>query len=212
MAAENDDGRRRRARKLPAAVRSEAIVEAAIAAFSRTGYYGTSARAVAAEAGVSEPTVFQYYKTKKELYVAALTAASLPIFAFWQEVVSRPEDPIKRLQTLSFQFLDQILADPAKPQLLFGALSTKGDADIEAFVKMGQETFHAFVAQILREGVEQGIFRRYLDVSNEAWRFLGLGVGICMLALLDKQDELNSPSIWRWGDAFRDSILNHETR
>ncbi|MBZ0252979.1 MAG: TetR/AcrR family transcriptional regulator, partial [Candidatus Methylomirabilis sp.] len=53
---------RARARKLPAAERSEGILAAAIRVFSSKGYYGTATREIAEAAGVSEPTVFQYYK------------------------------------------------------------------------------------------------------------------------------------------------------
>lgn len=201
---------RARARKLPAAERSEGILGAAIKVFSSKGYYGTATREIAEAAGVSEPTVFQYYKTKKDLFLAAISAAAMPFLAFWQETAEGPKDPVTKLQALGFDFVDRMLNEPSKARLLLTAIATIGDPDIEGFVRAGQDAFHAIVAGILQDGMARAVFRDDLDVSNEAWRFQGLGFAMCTLLLLEKAEELRSDNIWRWGDAFRDSILKRD--
>jgi len=49
-----------------------AILDAARAVFSRDGYAATSVDDVAAEAGIAKGTVYLYFKSKEELYLAAL--------------------------------------------------------------------------------------------------------------------------------------------
>lgn len=48
------------------------MLSAAIREFARTGYRGTSVRAVAERAGISEAYVFRLFGDKRELFVAAL--------------------------------------------------------------------------------------------------------------------------------------------
>ncbi len=58
--------------RLSADERRDEIVAAAMAEFSRTGYYGTSTDAIAKRAGVSQPYLFQLFGTKKDLFIAAV--------------------------------------------------------------------------------------------------------------------------------------------
>jgi AcrR family transcriptional regulator len=57
-----------------------AILDAARTVFSREGYAATSVDEVAAEAGIAKGTVYLYFKSKEELYLAAL-ARDLRMFA-----------------------------------------------------------------------------------------------------------------------------------
>jgi AcrR family transcriptional regulator len=50
----------------------DAILDAARTVFSREGYAATSVDDVAAEAGIAKGTVYLYFKSKEELYLAAL--------------------------------------------------------------------------------------------------------------------------------------------
>ena len=49
-----------------------AILDAARAVFSRDGYAASSVEEVAAEAGIAKGTVYLYFSSKEELYLAAL--------------------------------------------------------------------------------------------------------------------------------------------
>ena len=49
-----------------------AILDAARAVFSRDGYAASSVDEVAAEAGIAKGTVYLYFKSKEDLYLAAL--------------------------------------------------------------------------------------------------------------------------------------------
>ena len=52
--------------------KTEAILNAARAVFSRHGFDATTVDAVAAEAGIAKGTVYLYFKSKEDLYAAAL--------------------------------------------------------------------------------------------------------------------------------------------
>jgi AcrR family transcriptional regulator len=52
-----------------AQVRREAVLEAAIVEFARTGLAGTSTQAIADRAGISQPYLFRLFPTKKALFI-----------------------------------------------------------------------------------------------------------------------------------------------
>jgi len=52
--------------------RERAILEAALKVFAATGYTGTKMDAVAAEAGVTKPTLYSYFPSKESLFQAMM--------------------------------------------------------------------------------------------------------------------------------------------
>src|ERR1700759_3030165 len=50
--------------------RREEIVEIALRHFADGGYHGTSTEAIAREAGISQPSLFRLFRTKRELFMA----------------------------------------------------------------------------------------------------------------------------------------------
>ncbi|MEP6800056.1 MAG: helix-turn-helix domain-containing protein [Lapillicoccus sp.] len=70
------------------------VLEAAMRAFARSGYAGTSTDAVAREAGVSQPYVVRIFGTKLELFLAVFDRAMAAIGqAFVEELARAPFDP-----------------------------------------------------------------------------------------------------------------------
>jgi AcrR family transcriptional regulator len=64
---------RRKRQRLPAAERREQVINAAKAVFIRKGFHGTKTRDLAEEAGVNEATLFLYFKSKQDIFNAAIT-------------------------------------------------------------------------------------------------------------------------------------------
>ena len=60
-----------RAKRLSASDRKLQIIESAIGLFGKDGLKGTTTKALADAAGVSEGTIFKHFPTKKALYLAA---------------------------------------------------------------------------------------------------------------------------------------------
>ena len=60
-----------RARRLSASDRKLQIIESAIGLFGKDGLKGTTTKALADAAGVSEGTIFKHFPTKEAVYMAA---------------------------------------------------------------------------------------------------------------------------------------------
>jgi AcrR family transcriptional regulator len=78
--------------RMSAEDRREQVLAAAMKAFARTGYAGTSTDAVAREAGVSQPYVVRMFGTKREMFLAVFEQAADRIEAAFRGVLdSRPD-------------------------------------------------------------------------------------------------------------------------
>ena len=58
--------------RLTADERREAVIAAAAVEFASGGFAGTSTEAIARRAGVSQPYMFQLFRTKKDIFLAAV--------------------------------------------------------------------------------------------------------------------------------------------
>lgn len=56
--------------------RKASIVQAAIRLFGEKGFRGTTTREIAAAVGVSEPVLYEHFKTKSDLYAAIIDSTS----------------------------------------------------------------------------------------------------------------------------------------
>lgn len=62
--------------RLTASERRASILEAALKLFSERGFRGTTTRELAQAVGVTEPVLYEHFKTKSELYAALIDAKS----------------------------------------------------------------------------------------------------------------------------------------
>ncbi|TCP24126.1 TetR family transcriptional regulator [Scopulibacillus darangshiensis] len=77
--------------------RKEEILEAGLEVFSKRGYYNTTTALIAEEAGISQPYVFRFFKTKEELFISALDRAFERILQTFKNVESSPEQLVAKM-------------------------------------------------------------------------------------------------------------------
>src|SRR5947209_8557708 len=89
---------RPRPERISGAERREEILEAAVAEFALKGLHGTSTEAIAARVGVSQPYLFHFYGTKKDLFLAAVARGFDRVQEVFEAAVrSDPEDKLKAM-------------------------------------------------------------------------------------------------------------------
>jgi AcrR family transcriptional regulator len=65
--------------------------------FAEKGYYNTTTALIAEKAGISQPYIFRFYKTKEELFVAVLDRAFERILQTFQNVESSSEQIVANM-------------------------------------------------------------------------------------------------------------------
>ena len=74
------------------------IVDAALVQFERHGFQATSLEQIAAEADMGKSTLYDYFKSKEELFTAAIEAASDQWISAIERIIAENDDPLERLE------------------------------------------------------------------------------------------------------------------
>ncbi len=77
--------------------RKEEILEAGLEVFAKRGYYNTTTAHIAEKAGISQPYVFRFFKTKEELFITALERAFERILHTFKNVDAAPEQLVEEM-------------------------------------------------------------------------------------------------------------------
>jgi AcrR family transcriptional regulator len=111
--------------RLTAAERSEQLISAAVTAFSRGGYAGTTTDEVAHLAGVSQPYVIRIFRTKQALFIAAVQRACSQVDVHFRAAAER--EPT--LESLGRAY-DGLLAEPELVTLMLHGFTASADPAI----------------------------------------------------------------------------------
>lgn len=138
------------------------IIEAAMAVFARTGYLRAKIKDVADEAGVGKGTVYEYFRSKQELFL------EMGEYLFEQylenqkknlELVSSPEE---QLRTLIVSTLEQTALWAGFAYLTFdiwSEMDRKGEQNTFRLLKTGVlERTVDVISEYVREGQARGVF------------------------------------------------------
>ena len=118
--------------RMPAAKRQNDIIEKAIQVLADGNNYRSATTAkIAREAGVSEPTIYKYFGSKKELFLAVLERIRDDMLSEWRQVASGIREPDKALRTLASYHYRFIQENKAIEKILFQAVSEVDDPDIK---------------------------------------------------------------------------------
>ena len=88
------------------AAKTSEIAQAALAVFLNTGYAQTGIEQIAQEAGIGKSTVYEYYKTKEELFLAAIMEGAEDWITDLQEIGGKTSDPVQRLSLIAELYLE----------------------------------------------------------------------------------------------------------
>jgi len=143
----------------------EKILDVAEALFARRGFAGVGLREVADQVGLGKSSLFHHFRNKVQLYLEVLLRVLGRIDERMRPALAAPGPPIERLDRGLDALIDALAEHPASARLLL-----RGLVEDEAFpADLGPEgdTVERRIAELLggiqgllREGIEQGAFRR----------------------------------------------------
>ena len=150
---------RRQRRK---AERPAEILAAALAEFSSQGFAATRLDDVAARAGITKGTIYVYFPSKEDLFVATLKELSRPLT---DHLCALTDDPARSAMEILREHLAfvaaRIVQDPVGREL-FQILLAEGQrfpTVIRRWYAEIMEPATRSIAAVLRRGVERGEFR-----------------------------------------------------
>ena len=172
------------------ASRKEHLINTALRLFERDGYHATGIDKILAEAGVAKMTLYNHFRSKDELILAALRARDSRFRNdVMKELAARSHDPAERL-VLVFDVLADWFEQPG----------FSGDVFINAAAEYADpaDPIHAAVAEHKR------LFAAYLREQAEAAGASNPDELAAQLALL-MEGAITTAHISRSGQAARDA-------
>ncbi|MGH9627247.1 MAG: TetR/AcrR family transcriptional regulator [Bryobacteraceae bacterium] len=161
--------------RLSSEERRATIVESAARLFAEKGFRGTTTRQLAAAAGVSEPVLYEHFKTKDDLYSAIIDAKSkegIDAFSVMSEQYLTTNDDSGFFLKVGEMILEWYVADPTFIRLLlFSNLEAHYLKDL--FHERQAERFFRILSTYIERRIEQGAMRP-VDPVLAARAFLGM--------------------------------------
>jgi AcrR family transcriptional regulator len=125
--------------RLTADERREEVIAAAAVEFAGGGFAGTSTAAIARRAGVSQPYLFQLFRTKKDLFVATVRDSFVRITRRLEESAKTASaaglDTDQVLDAMGHAYIDMLVADRDQLRLQLHAYAACSDPDIQGAVR-----------------------------------------------------------------------------
>ncbi|MCM3714573.1 TetR/AcrR family transcriptional regulator [Alkalihalobacillus oceani] len=145
--------------------RKEEILEAGLEVFAKRGYYNTTTAHIAERAGISQPYVFRFFKTKEELFIAALDRAYERILQAFKNVDADQEQLVAKM-IAAYEELSELYPNEVALQVI--GISVTENAVRNAAQK-GLSSIRSYTLERFKEaGIK--------NVESEVTTFLARGI------------------------------------
>jgi AcrR family transcriptional regulator len=120
-------------KRVPAAERRDALIEAAVHHFAHGGLQGTKVSAIAADVGVAQPYVFSLFPTKRDLFLGAVNRCFEKVSAQFEEAAEAfdrngPQEPEEdKLKAIGHGYMGAMADNPDQLLLQLQAYAACGD-------------------------------------------------------------------------------------
>jgi AcrR family transcriptional regulator len=165
------------------------ILEAAIAAFARKGVGNTRIAEIAAEAGTGKGTIYEYFRSKEQLFQEAFGRFLQQISAEVEQRLLPLTDPGEKLAVFIQATVDSYLnyGDRADIFLDFWAESIRRRNEVLDLMKQVYDQYRQHIVSLLEEGIEAGAFKN-MDTSLVASLIAGALDGLLLQWIMDRED------------------------
>ncbi len=174
--------------------------------FAAQSYQKVGTADVAKAVGVSEPALYRYFSSKKELFLATLRSTAPKLLDVWQEIASDVDDPLETLWSIGVSYYDHLQGHAGNMKLQFQALSEADDPEIREALRENFGSFVDFVAETLDEGKRRGIVRSDIDSRLVAWQFLGIGLTLDLIHMLGFESEMDRGKAEAWSRLYQEVV------
>lgn len=176
------------------AERRQQILQAAWRCFAQHGYENTTMDQIAEVLPFSKALVYYYFDSKRDIFLALLGEWANGVVARWNDLLSANDPPDAKLRKCIHFAVEILTEDPDLPRVemeFWGQLHR--EPAVTATIREIYAAFRAELAGIIREGIDQGLFRQ-VDPEALAAFMVGAYDGLALQAVADPE-ALDWPAI-----------------
>jgi AcrR family transcriptional regulator len=135
-----------------AAVRREAVLDAATHEFAAKGFHGASTEDIARAAGISQPYLFRLFGSKKELYLAAARRGVDELYEVFSNA-ARGKSGREALRAMGGAY-GEVMQDRDRLMLMLKCWTSSDDPDILRLARTGWREIVELAEQLSGESAE----------------------------------------------------------
>lgn len=169
--------------------RRRQILDVALTAFSTSGYHNTSMTDIADALSMTKPVVYQYFDSKRELYLELLQEVRDQLVTSVTEVLTETGEPRAQVENGIVAYLSWVANNPAAFSLLFDS-SERVDVEVDDIVSEFEEAAANAIAPFITA-----------DISAEDQHTFAIGI-VGMVETVSRQ-------VIRKGHPFNPETLGH---
>lgn len=162
----------------PAPSRRDEILEIAATVFARQGVNSTTVRDIADEAGILSGSLYHHFESKDQMVediIRPAIEADLERYAQLAQSDLRPDESIPSLFEIALTFIER---QPAVAAIMANSFHQLRRMERFDFLNSYSDSVRQAWSDVLRKGVEQGVFRDDLDVDMAYKAMMGSVIGV----------------------------------
>lgn len=140
------------------------IIKIARIHFTNDGYEKTSMAEIAKEIGIVEGTIYRYFKTKRDVLIKVVETWYEESLADYDENLNGIMGIKNRLRFMIWHHLTTLKKDPQLANLMVKHIRSSTDYEQTACFQLNRK-YANHVAEVIQEGIEDGIFREDLNIT-----------------------------------------------
>ena len=162
------------AQKFGTDIRQQQIVQAALSLISSHGLKGLSIAGIASRVGLVPSAIYRHFKNKEQVIDAILDLIRERLLENIKVVTEGTSGVLERLRRLLMLHIQLLRENQGILRVVFSEEVMNGQPERKAKVHHTVETYLGAVADMVRQGQEEGVIRRGLAADSVSVAFLGM--------------------------------------
>ncbi|NWQ41873.1 TetR/AcrR family transcriptional regulator [Bacillus sp. EB106-08-02-XG196] len=178
-------------KRMPAEKRKRVIIRAAIEVFSESNYRVAKISEIATRAGVTDPMIYKFFKSKSVLFQEILKKTSSKTLKefleqdfFYMEKIVCKEDFRLAVEKSLFSYFASMEKYRKEIKIYFQALSEVDEPDVEKVLKDSYQNYASLYESMLQKGAEANIIQLEMSAKAIAWDIIGFTIHQSTLFLM----------------------------
>ena len=172
--------------------RYEHLILSSIDVFARTNYEKATTALIAREAGMAEGTLYKYFPSKKELFLACCRFVEEKLLERYRQIYVETKDkPVEYLKRVARSYFDFVIENPNMRKFLAFILNNSFDADfrdeLERFVRLNVDA----TERMIQLGKDKEEITSEIDPRGAAWLFVGGYFTLILMAEVGDSEALS---------------------
>jgi AcrR family transcriptional regulator len=165
------------AARLTRAERKRQLLGHAKQLFAAQGLQTTTLDQIAASAGVTPTVLARHFDTKNSIFAVLMEEIRAVTLQRWDADTLLVTDPLAKLHALADMYLEAMREHALEFRIMHRTLVEAPDEGIIDLLRSFYLDSEAFLARIIAEGQQTGVFRRPLDPRVGAWELIRTVLG-----------------------------------